>query len=298
MLAQIDAAVLHAVQSSANSALDFLMLIITFVGNPAFWFIVATFIYWQGRRKDSFFLMTLVMCVAALVGVLKPMIARLRPSAEEFRVLTGDLSYVHFAEYNNMYSFPSGHAAMIASAYSYFANFVSKRKKSILIVLVLIVAFSRMYLGAHFISDVIAGLVLGYFIGKGMFLIYDKAKEEDFSKIDSNIEFATIALMVVLFAVFVSYQPLGLTAAVAGFYSGMFICWQQGIKQKKLKGKILLLKEAVGFAILALILAIAALNKATEIEVLLFFFVGFWVSFIWPIFFDNVVGRDGRSLAG
>lgn len=70
----------------------------------------------------------------------------------------------------NDYSFPSGHM-MVSTAYiivilyiiyKTLNNKLSKILISIfLIILVLLIGFSRMYLGVHYITDIISGLLLG-----------------------------------------------------------------------------------------------------------------------------------------
>jgi membrane-associated phospholipid phosphatase len=60
------------------------------------------------------------------------------------------------------YSFPSGHTQEFATWSSFFAAKFKKRWLSILVgVLIASVAISRLYLGAHYPSDVIVGIALG-----------------------------------------------------------------------------------------------------------------------------------------
>ena len=60
------------------------------------------------------------------------------------------------------YSFPSGHTQGFATWSSFFAIKVKKIWLSVLVgVLITLVAFSRLYLGAHYPSDVIVAVVLG-----------------------------------------------------------------------------------------------------------------------------------------
>ncbi len=68
------------------------------------------------------------------------------------------------------YSFPSGHAFMSVIFYGMICYFIyqvckNKWQKMILLiataVLVFLIGFSRIYLGAHWISDVLAGWLIG-----------------------------------------------------------------------------------------------------------------------------------------
>ncbi|PIT88007.1 MAG: hypothetical protein COU29_04330 [Candidatus Magasanikbacteria bacterium CG10_big_fil_rev_8_21_14_0_10_36_32] len=67
-------------------------------------------------------------------------------------------------------SFPSGHAAISLALYGFLAYLLTLRFKKIVhkillyslaIILILAVGFSRLYLGVHYLSDVIAGYALG-----------------------------------------------------------------------------------------------------------------------------------------
>lgn len=73
----------------------------------------------------------------------------------------------------NGFSFPSGHSLSAIFFYGFLIYFVSKYIKNtklkrilqvLIIVIILLIGFSRIYLGVHFVSDVIAGFVLGLII--------------------------------------------------------------------------------------------------------------------------------------
>ncbi len=64
----------------------------------------------------------------------------------------------------NHHSFPSGHSTTIAAVFTILAYFRRKYRWEILIYAILCpaVAFTRIYLGVHFLGDVVAGLALGF----------------------------------------------------------------------------------------------------------------------------------------
>lgn len=87
----------------------------------------------------------------------KNYVARLRP---QFSI---PLTIVPFDFYKS-YSFPSGHAVMSFAGY-YILSRVDPKNRFMYLLLAIIISFSRVYLGKHFPSDVIAGAIIGLGIG-------------------------------------------------------------------------------------------------------------------------------------
>jgi membrane-associated phospholipid phosphatase len=91
------------------------------------------------------------------VAVVKEVVGRARPP-----VADPALEFVGSLPAST--SFPSGHSAT-AFAAAVALGFLHPRLRSPLLVLALLVALSRVYLGVHYVSDVIAGSLLGIGVG-------------------------------------------------------------------------------------------------------------------------------------
>lgn len=91
------------------------------------------------------------------VNIIKQFVGRARP-----RLLPGEgpLSFDPFAFQSSFQSFPSGHA-QVMGALAATAVLVSPRYAAVVVVPCLIVAASRVIVGAHYVGDVLAGLLLG-----------------------------------------------------------------------------------------------------------------------------------------
>ena len=71
------------------------------------------------------------------------------------------------------FSFPSGHAAASFASASIIGHF-SRRTAIPAFCIAVLVAFSRIYVGVHYPSDVLGGAVWGGVIGGVVILIYQR----------------------------------------------------------------------------------------------------------------------------
>jgi membrane-associated phospholipid phosphatase len=143
----------------ATPGLTSLFEIVTYGGNVMFLGLLtlaAALFLLRRRLVDE----AVLLCVAALGievlnAVLKLVFHRPRP----------ELAYVHL----DTYSFPSGHAAGAAGIYAILLYLVARHRGTLFrlafgvafVFVVSLIGFSRLYLEAHYLSDVLAGASLG-----------------------------------------------------------------------------------------------------------------------------------------
>jgi len=86
---------------------------------------------------------------ALIVYIVKHLVKRDRPNIKRL-------------VYEKGYSYISGHTFTATFFYGLMLSFISNYLLAgLLIVLVLIIAYSRIYLGVHYLSDIIGGILLG-----------------------------------------------------------------------------------------------------------------------------------------
>ncbi|MGC2352417.1 MAG: phosphatase PAP2 family protein, partial [Candidatus Udaeobacter sp.] len=111
----------------------------------------------RGSKKWTriFLSMLLAMAIAGIAGdVIKRAVPRARPSVKSELRWGGP-------RFNTKYhSFPSGH---VAASMAFFGVLVFARRRIGLACLPIpiLIGFSRMYIGAHYLSDVVCAAVLG-----------------------------------------------------------------------------------------------------------------------------------------
>ena len=102
----------------------------------------------------------LVLLNLAVSGALNQALKRIvqRPRPTEYRLIE-----------ENGYSFPSGHSMVSAAFYGFFIYLIFKNVKNkyikwgsitLLSILIILIGTSRIYLGVHYTSDVLAGFVI------------------------------------------------------------------------------------------------------------------------------------------
>lgn len=134
-----------------NNVLDSVFEAYTSLGSVPFTILLALLILISGN-KALFTELVIVLAVALpITEVVKRIVNRERPQSKEDDVYT----------FRNL-SFPSGHAANAFATAVVLTGFGSLGYIPLL--LAGIVAFSRVYLGTHYLSDVLAGSTIGIVI--------------------------------------------------------------------------------------------------------------------------------------
>jgi membrane-associated phospholipid phosphatase len=134
--------------------------------------------YWRGSKKWTriFAAMILAAVLASIATrVVKISAGRARPTVQT------ELAWNGPSLSSRYHAFPSGHTAFSTAFFATLA-FASWRIGRGLLAVPLLVAFSRMYVAAHYLSDVVCASMIGvlaaYFVARRMFPAIRNPKSE------------------------------------------------------------------------------------------------------------------------
>lgn len=145
-----------------NVLFDTIFSFISGIGTAGFvWVVIILilFIWEELKDKQGFYalIMALVLSYAIVEVGIKNFFRRPRPYITMPNI-------IEIGTISNSFSFISGHAT-VSFAAAYVLSHHHRRGKWVYYLLALLIAFSRIYLGKHYPSDVILGIILGYLIG-------------------------------------------------------------------------------------------------------------------------------------
>lgn len=144
------------------AALNPVMTAITSLGNAGIFWILLTvllLIFKKTRKIGICCALGLIFDLLAVNICIKPLVGRVRP------YVTLD-TIVPLGHLSSDFSFPSGHsAASFACAWALFRS--AKKKYGVpALVLALLIALSRLYVGVHYPTDVFFGILIGIGVGE------------------------------------------------------------------------------------------------------------------------------------
>lgn len=156
--------------NSFPAKLTLIPYLLSFLGSLSFIVALLTFLVIIRKNKEAWVLFLASLVNTGTVFLLKQLIKRKRP----FLVEKGVNALLKVKGY----SFPSGHASLSFLLATIFSGFYKEGKY--LFILAGLVALSRVILGVHYPTDVLAGGLLGFIVGKlvlkyeGEFKLYEK----------------------------------------------------------------------------------------------------------------------------
>ncbi len=146
---------------------------ISFLGEAYLFMVVAIILYLLVDKKWGYKFIVAFLTSSVLVGALKVAFRRVRPFNDSLVVKSiGPKTPGH--------SMPSGHSNSASVISTGILKGTSNKFVRFLFILnIILIPFSRIYLGQHYLTDVLAGIALGALVVFIVFKVFDKTEKED-----------------------------------------------------------------------------------------------------------------------
>jgi len=159
LFGNLDLYLYHWLQGLRNPLGDRLLIVVTEIGDGwllySFTALLSLWLFARKRWRAALHWLITVACVGLLTEALKLYTAVQRPPLLDSAQMS--------------YAFPSAHASLSVAVFGFLAVIVARELRSnwhwvpysMAVVMVVAIGFSRLYLGVHWLSDVLAGWSLG-----------------------------------------------------------------------------------------------------------------------------------------
>ncbi len=274
-------------QSLRSVATEFFFNFVSFFGEPEFYILLLGLIYWVLNKKAGEVIGVTLGLSLSLNNILKAIFQIERP-------------HITYDEIDNLRastatgsSFPSGHTQGAASLFFALALAFKKRFLMIIaVVMTILMMLSRVFLGVHYLQDVLAGALIGFLLALMVHKIFQKYHNQPL--VLHKIYGLMIALMlpaVLLVDVNDFFRGYGifvgliLAVVIEKRYVNftLVISWQRKVL-RYLIGVILLM---ISMTVLGLLFGLAPENLKNGLDFIRFFLVALIGFGLYPMFFTK-----------
>lgn len=287
----------NALHIFAGKWLDLFMAAVTKLGSQIFYVIILPIAYWTADKKTTLKIGAVFLISAVFNDFFKELYHNPRP--DPARLLAGirelNLAYVP----HDSPGFPSGHTQGVVTFWgSVFIYVKSKPARVLGMLLIVLVPYSRIYLGVHYTGDVLGGFVIGGIL-LALLLPLNYLAEKRWQDIPGIVLIITMTV-IPLILLFVMrgktlYQPL---AVLSSMVCGAYIAHDRIVFLPKIGPAAGAVRVILGLAVIMVLKAgLKPLLPANAVGgYFRYWLIGFWVTFGAPLLFSRFAFLRGNEI--
>jgi membrane-associated phospholipid phosphatase len=274
---------------------DVFMVIVTFTGDELFYTLFLPVLYWCYHKRHTVVIGSVFLISITVNDMVKEIFRNARPDPEKLLEGFRALSRQHMPEDPG---FPSGHtqgAVTMWGAIMYCAR--NRVVLAVGILMMILVPYSRLYLGVHHFGDVIGGYILGALCLVTVIPLallaeryYEKMRE-------------VLVLLILLAVPFIVYQVLpgrsihSYMGVLSGFLAGAYLARERIAFYPRNGVPATAIKLLIGLAGLFLVKeGVKILLPQTPLAGFArYWLMGFWITFVAPLVFSRWALLRGKE---
>jgi membrane-associated phospholipid phosphatase len=277
--------ILNSLHIFGGVTLDYFMIFITHIGSQMFYTLSLPILYWSYDRKIAIRLGFVFLASSFINTYCKEIFSNPRPVADN--LLTG-LKELSIRLRPSSPGFPSGHTQgsitfWIASSYFIRKKFIYK----ISLFMIILIPYSRIYLGVHYMGDILGGIILAI-LSLLIFIPVVSLTEKRQDLIHDSIIYFSILLIPAGLMFIINIKFLAtILGIMSGFIFGAFLFFKKENTIIRKNVKSIILKIIIGITILLLIKAGIKfiLPEGIVFQYIRYWLMGIWISYFAPILF-------------
>lgn len=285
--------ILNSIHIFAGRWLDYCMLAITFTGSNLFYTMMLPVLYWCWDRKKAVYTGAVFLLAISLNDAIKVLFHHPRPDPERLLPGIAELAARHRPRGPG---FPSGHtqgSLAFWGALAYMSR--SRAVTAAAVVMIILVPYSRLYIGVHYLGDVIGGYLFGLLC---LVAVIPAARFTERHYRAFNTAILVSALMVIPFIIFIAVPGDYINTTmgtISGFMTGAVLADGKIVFSTRNRLPNQLAKIAVGLSVVAALrFGLKRLLPAVPISgFFIYLLIGFWCAFGAPWFFGRIKALRG-----
>ncbi|MFQ4145525.1 phosphatase PAP2 family protein [Chlorogloeopsis sp. ULAP02] len=266
------------IQRFFGDSWDLFFQIVTELGEVAGVAVVFALVFWISGRRSAWCLVGAVVLVTAVNMILWSIFDIPRPNHPEINV---------YRELDTS-SFPSGHTGTATIFWTTLTT-LSPIPLAVTVCVILLVMLSRLYLGVHYIGDVIGGLIIGLILFKIYLRLWPIVLSWFGGRTFKLFLVLSLSTPIAVFP-FADSFPEGWEVFGAAVGAGIAVpleLWYVRYSPAKISQRKQLLKVFIGLGVLGMIFFTSSLMSEDESvrDVIRFSLGAFWILFLAPALF-------------